>query len=310
MKLKRLFNNIKLSALDLLGRNPNINGEKIAQNVEAPEKADEKLSNLGNDEVAENIVDLSAETAYKQQNKSAMSKCVEINLTAEEYDALIQRLAEIRAQKHQPEVVARKPKPPTIKQGPKKRIYREPMQGTISTDDYILRKADDDPLARAPLTHAEKVSLADTKHLCHYSEEIELRPEEILLLDFLDGMSSDLYLPEYFTWKYHIDFKSTFERFGKGGYLEYAPIEYSLSKQKKETLQRLLEQQGMAVKGRKNELAKRLIEHSNPNLLCQFQKSYFAITEKGKKQLKKPLLSFPCAVPASIKNRKLFPSGQ
>lgn len=183
------------------------------------------------------------------------------------------------------------PKPPTIKQvtkpmlakqPPKPRIYREPMQGIPSVEEYIWRNPKSEIVPKEELSHGELVALADLKHLCTYSEEIELRPEEILLLDFIDGKSTDLNLPEYFTWKYHIDFKSTFERFGKGGYLEYAPIEYCLSKQKKETMQRLLEQQGLETKGRKDELVKRLLAYSDPIILCQFQNSYLSVTEKGK----------------------------
>lgn len=253
--IKRSFSNIKLGVLQFLEDTLNKLAERWLQNCEAERKAAEQCLDMSDSAAEPEIIskvpnDKAAEPEANEEQQTNQSS----------EDA----------------------KPLTSKQSPMPRRCQEPMQGIAPIDEYILRKPESKPVLGERIQHAELVALADTKHLCAYSEDIELRPEEILLLDFIDGRSTDLWLPEYFTWKYKIDYRETFERFGKGGYLEYAPIEYSLSQQKKDTMQRLLVQQGLEPKGRKNELAKRLLEFSDLDILRQFQKSYFSVTEKGK----------------------------
>ena len=132
--------------------------------------------------------------------------------------------------------------------------------------------------------HHSKIIEVGTKNIppADQSENIELSPSEILLLQYIDGKSTDLSLPGYFTHEYHIDYISTFERFGKGGYLSYANLRYSLSKSLKiNQLKELLEKHNLPENGKKNELVERIIESIPAPDLQEYEKSYYKVTENG-----------------------------
>lgn len=131
--------------------------------------------------------------------------------------------------------------------------------------------------------HHEKLKKVDIKKLTMSSkiESIELSPSEILLLEYLDGVSVELKLPGYFMYEYSIDYEYSLERMIGAGYITFADVEYSLKKCSVQELKRLLKDNQLKTTGKKDELVSRICSHIPQKNLAMYEKKYFALTSKG-----------------------------
>lgn len=133
--------------------------------------------------------------------------------------------------------------------------------------------------------HHVLLSLADTANLPNSTgEDIELTLPEVFFLKYIDGRSTQIadYIPGYFTYSYHIDYKKTIDRLARGGYVSYANPEYALAKHKVCELREMLVEKGIKPRGKKQDLVNALLSCMTEEELNEVSKQYFSTTEEGK----------------------------
>ena len=109
----------------------------------------------------------------------------------------------------------------------------------------------------------------------------ELNVGEILLLKYIDGHELPKSVPNYFE-HYGVDFKKSIKKMFDNSYLEYAPLEYALSKRSVAELKSVLECESLPTKGKKDILVSRILENISHDRFKGFDTAYCLTTDKGK----------------------------
>lgn len=120
-------------------------------------------------------------------------------------------------------------------------------------------------------------------------EQSELKPEELLFLDYIHKKKIDKYNPEecniagYWTHDYNINIMKTLEKLFKSGYLTFKDITANISNASMDDLKSYLKKRTLPVSGTKKTLVSRILTNSPlTDLSDAFPIYSFDLTETGK----------------------------
>jgi hypothetical protein len=110
--------------------------------------------------------------------------------------------------------------------------------------------------------HQKKLDKVSFDGLFTENEDVELNETEVLFLKYIVNKPADFsYLPGYWTYTYNLNYQAVLKKLFRGGYVDFAPIEYVLKKQSLATLKDLLKQNNLPLKGKKDELVERILSN-------------------------------------------------
>ncbi len=134
----------------------------------------------------------------------------------------------------------------------------------------------------------KKVNIIKLKNLSTNCNQIVLRADEILFLNYIDGKHSDLNTtPGYWSDTYNLDFHNTLERLLLGGYLKFSDYTFNMTKCTVSELKLFAKQNNIKVTGKKDNIINTILKSTSESILnSHFNCSYFLITDVGKKIIK------------------------
>lgn len=133
---------------------------------------------------------------------------------------------------------------------------------------------------------AKKINISELKQI-NERKELDLEPEEILFLSYVDGRKSSNYdYPIYWSRDYNLDFQGALTKLFKSGYLIFADSTYKLKSFKVTELKEILKDHNLKTTGKKADLIQRLADNLDDAEIDKLNNDdYFKVTEEGKKLL-------------------------
>lgn len=112
-------------------------------------------------------------------------------------------------------------------------------------------------------------------------------PGEIILLWWVNGKKTDHILPGYFKYRYGIDAGKSINTFLKKGLIRYSSPFESLQSMKVDQLKEILKDNGLEIKGKKNNLIERVTDNLNEQELPKFIKfKTYSLSQEGQSLVK------------------------
>jgi len=115
------------------------------------------------------------------------------------------------------------------------------------------------------------------------NEEKYVSDYELMFMRSINGKSANLSgLPQKWKYRYNLDVNATAKKLLRLGYIEYAPIEYVITKRTLPDLKALLESKGLPTKGKKEQVIDRVLSDFTPVELSKaLPEQYYRTTALG-----------------------------
>lgn len=115
-----------------------------------------------------------------------------------------------------------------------------------------------------------------------------VKPNEIIFLDFIDGCDENVYISDYWKFNYGIDANKTINRLINLGYLTFkSDVTKNVFKSTIPQLKEVLKENDLKVTGKKQELAERVLGNIDTDYLeRKFNKKLFSLTFAGEQLIK------------------------